>query len=60
MSGTFQRPPRETYVRTYRPTNHGMFSVEPGVEFRDGDFVEVHGPMGWIQIFQPYGVPRNQ
>lgn len=22
-------------------------------------FVEVHGPEGWIQIFQPFGVPRN-
>lgn len=100
----FRRPPRETYVRTSRPTTGGDF-VEPGVEYRDGDhfgaiedalrqmlvdhdpgrdvhdpvriaapveaaikerwpdrayFVEVHGEDGWIQIFQPFGVPRNQ
>lgn len=22
-------------------------------------FVEVHSDAGWIQIFQPYGIPRN-
>lgn len=22
-------------------------------------FVEVHGDAGWIQIFQPFGIPRN-
>jgi hypothetical protein len=102
---TFERPPREVYVRASRPTISGAF-VEPGVEFRDGDsfrelehalyclmvdgdpghgehsperiaapieaaikerwpdrayFVEVHDSKGgWVQIFQPFGVPRNR
>ena len=98
------RPPREVYVRAFRPTCTGA-SVEPGVEYRPGDsfagmseqlaqllfacdpgdehdpekialpveaaiqltwpdrayFVEVHDVSGgWIQIFQPFGVPRNR
>lgn len=96
------RPPLETYVRTSRIST-GYLTVEPGIEFRDGDdfkivskklrsilvendtgvgdaraaaelvakaivgewpdrayFIEVHGIDGaWLQIFQPYGIPRN-
>lgn len=98
------RPSREIYVRTSRVTQSGV-TVEPGVEFRDGDsfkymenelatilidadlgkneldpvkiaeavetlircswfgrayFVEVFSEAGgWIQIYQPYGIPRN-
>lgn len=98
------RPPRETYVRTSRPSSACSRVVEPSVEFRSGDdfasmtstlyeicyrldvgdarsiaddaevvarniaetwpgrayFVEVHGHDGWIQIFQPFGVPVNR
>lgn len=104
MSGEFQRPPREVYVRSSRPTAT-LVTVEPGVEYREGDdfqtmtgllnyemfkaddeiesdpvkvavaleerikarwpdrayFVEVHDRYGnWIQVFQPFGLPRNK
>ena len=100
----FVRPVRETYVRTSRPSEKTGLTIEPGVEFREGDtfadvtqdlysccfqadlagvytpiamaievarlielkwpgrayFVEAHSPDGWIQIFQPFGIPRNK
>lgn len=100
----FVRPPREAYVRTSRPCERVNVTVEPGVEFREGDnfdemteqlgtmlvvhdpgllidpvkiaepieraiaatwpgrayFIEVHGAGGWYQVFQPFGVPRNE
>lgn len=36
--------------------------VEDAIKLRWPDrayFVEVHNERGWVQIFQPYGVPRN-
>lgn len=105
MSGTFQRPPREDYVRV--TVECGGFTIEPAVEYQRGElfslvaqslrraadgpwssgecwdqmlvadviagriaerwpdrayFVEVwqNGTEGFAQVFQPYGVPRNQ
>lgn len=43
------RPPRESYVRV--TTEHDGWTCEPAIEHRPGDSFEV---------FQPFGVPRNE
>jgi hypothetical protein len=41
--------------RIAAPIERAITTVWPGRAY----FIEVHGVGGWLQIFQPFGVPRN-